>query len=136
MPQDSARVMAIVVHPYIMGAPHRLKYFRKVIEHIRALRRRPVLDRRADPGLVSGRAPDVWGRHDAALGPRSNAKIGGLDLVVGPQLVRAGGVDHLALAHHVHVVDELERQRGVLLHEQDGKALLLQLCRSPPIRPG
>ncbi len=33
--QDSARVMALVVHPYIMGAPHRLKYFRKVFEHIR-----------------------------------------------------------------------------------------------------
>ena len=32
----SARVMAIVVHPYIMGAPHRLKYFRRTIEHIRA----------------------------------------------------------------------------------------------------
>jgi peptidoglycan/xylan/chitin deacetylase (PgdA/CDA1 family) len=31
----SARVMAIVVHPYIMGAPHRTKYFRKAIEHIR-----------------------------------------------------------------------------------------------------
>lgn len=30
--QDSARVMALVVHPYIMGAPHRLKWFRKVIE--------------------------------------------------------------------------------------------------------
>ena len=27
-----ARVMALVVHPYIMGAPHRLKYFRKVLE--------------------------------------------------------------------------------------------------------
>ncbi|MGH6814631.1 MAG: polysaccharide deacetylase family protein [Hyphomicrobiaceae bacterium] len=34
--RESARVMAVVVHPYIMGAPHRLKYFRKVIEHIRA----------------------------------------------------------------------------------------------------
>jgi allantoinase len=32
---DSARVMAISVHPYIMGAPHRLKYFRRAIEHIR-----------------------------------------------------------------------------------------------------
>jgi peptidoglycan/xylan/chitin deacetylase (PgdA/CDA1 family) len=32
---DSARVMAISIHPYIMGAPHRLKYFRRVIEHIR-----------------------------------------------------------------------------------------------------
>ncbi len=33
--RDSARVMALVVHPYIMGAPHRLKYFRKVFERIR-----------------------------------------------------------------------------------------------------
>jgi allantoinase len=30
----SARVMALVVHPYIMGAPHRLKYFRRVLESI------------------------------------------------------------------------------------------------------
>jgi hypothetical protein len=28
--------MALVVHPYIMGAPHRLKYFRKVLEKITA----------------------------------------------------------------------------------------------------
>jgi peptidoglycan/xylan/chitin deacetylase (PgdA/CDA1 family) len=33
----SARVMALVVHPYIMGAPHRLKYFRKVLEKITAV---------------------------------------------------------------------------------------------------
>lgn len=32
--RDSARVMALVVHPYIMGAPHRLKWFRKVIEEL------------------------------------------------------------------------------------------------------
>jgi allantoinase len=38
---DSARVMALVLHPYIMGAPHRLKYFRRAIEVIRA--RRDVL---------------------------------------------------------------------------------------------
>jgi allantoinase len=31
----SARVMALSVHPYIMGAPHRLKYFRRVLEVIR-----------------------------------------------------------------------------------------------------
>jgi len=30
----SARIMALVVHPYIMGAPHRLKYFRKVLEAV------------------------------------------------------------------------------------------------------
>jgi len=33
--RDSARVMALVLHPYIMGAPHRLKYFRAAIETIR-----------------------------------------------------------------------------------------------------
>jgi len=33
--RDAARVMALVVHPYIMGAPHRLKYYRKALEHIR-----------------------------------------------------------------------------------------------------
>jgi peptidoglycan/xylan/chitin deacetylase (PgdA/CDA1 family) len=31
--KDSARVMALVVHPYIMGAPHRLKYFRAALAH-------------------------------------------------------------------------------------------------------
>jgi allantoinase len=31
---DTARVMALVVHPYIMGAPHRLKYFRHTLETI------------------------------------------------------------------------------------------------------
>jgi allantoinase len=31
----SARVMALVVHPYIMGAPHRLKYFRNALTRIR-----------------------------------------------------------------------------------------------------
>ena len=31
---DSARVMAMVVHPYIMGAPHRIKYYRKALEHM------------------------------------------------------------------------------------------------------
>lgn len=34
--KTSARVMAIVVHPYIMGAPHRLKYFRKIVEKMAA----------------------------------------------------------------------------------------------------
>lgn len=32
--RESARIMALVVHPYIMGAPHRLRYFREVLEHI------------------------------------------------------------------------------------------------------
>jgi peptidoglycan/xylan/chitin deacetylase (PgdA/CDA1 family) len=38
--KDSARIMALVVHPYIMGAPHRLKYYRKALEHI--LKKRDV----------------------------------------------------------------------------------------------
>jgi lipopolysaccharide biosynthesis regulator YciM len=33
--EESARIMALVVHPYIMGAPHRLKYFRRIIETLR-----------------------------------------------------------------------------------------------------
>jgi allantoinase len=33
--QRSARIMALVVHPYIMGAPHRTKYFRRIFETIR-----------------------------------------------------------------------------------------------------
>jgi peptidoglycan/xylan/chitin deacetylase (PgdA/CDA1 family) len=31
----SARIMALVVHPYIMGAPHRLRYFEEALRHIR-----------------------------------------------------------------------------------------------------
>ena len=30
--------MALVLHPYIMGAPHRLKYFRNALAHIRGHR--------------------------------------------------------------------------------------------------
>ncbi len=36
--EDSARVMAISVHPYIMGAPHRTKYFRRIFDKIRKKR--------------------------------------------------------------------------------------------------
>jgi len=31
---DGARVMALVQHPYILGAAHRLKYFRAIVEMI------------------------------------------------------------------------------------------------------
>ena len=34
--KESARVMALVVHPYLMGVPHRLRYFREALEHISA----------------------------------------------------------------------------------------------------
>jgi hypothetical protein len=33
---NSARIMALVVHPYIMGVPHRLRYFREALEHIQS----------------------------------------------------------------------------------------------------
>ncbi|MEE8442270.1 MAG: polysaccharide deacetylase, partial [Dehalococcoidia bacterium] len=33
--QDSARVMAIAVHPYISGVPHRVKYFEKIYEYMK-----------------------------------------------------------------------------------------------------
>ncbi len=32
----SARIMALVLHPYIMGVPHRLRYVREALEHIRS----------------------------------------------------------------------------------------------------
>jgi len=32
--QESARVMALVGHPYLMGVPHRFRYFREALEHI------------------------------------------------------------------------------------------------------
>jgi allantoinase len=32
---DTPRIMAMAVHPYIMGAPHRAKYFRRIFETIR-----------------------------------------------------------------------------------------------------
>jgi peptidoglycan/xylan/chitin deacetylase (PgdA/CDA1 family) len=32
--RGSARVMALVLHPYIMGAPHRARYFREVCAHL------------------------------------------------------------------------------------------------------
>jgi len=35
---QGTRVMALVVHPYIMGAPHRARYFREAIEQIRDCR--------------------------------------------------------------------------------------------------
>jgi peptidoglycan/xylan/chitin deacetylase (PgdA/CDA1 family) len=34
--QAEPRVMALVVHPYIMGVPHRLRYFREALAHIRS----------------------------------------------------------------------------------------------------
>ena len=46
--------------------------------------------------------------------------------------MRPRGIHHLALAHDVHVIHELERQRGVLLDQQDRQALLLELADRLP----
>jgi peptidoglycan/xylan/chitin deacetylase (PgdA/CDA1 family) len=59
--RESARVMALVVHPYIMGAPHRLKWFRKVFERISA---------RKDVLFWTGEQIVDWHREQA----RANAK--------------------------------------------------------------
>ena len=34
--RDSARVMALVGHPYLMGVPHRMRYFREALAHMKA----------------------------------------------------------------------------------------------------
>lgn len=32
--KDSARIMAVVGHPYLLGVPHRIRYFRQALEYI------------------------------------------------------------------------------------------------------
>ena len=55
--KGSARVMAISVHPYIMGAPHRVEIFPQDLREDPEEEGRAVLDRRADRRLVQeGRA--------------------------------------------------------------------------------
>ena len=46
--QDSARVMAIAVHPYISGVPHRIKYFEAIYEYMKQ-----------KPGVVFWRGEDI-----------------------------------------------------------------------------
>ena len=50
---DSARVMALVIHPYIMGAPHRAEIFPPHLRDDPAEARRRLHDRRTDSRLVS-----------------------------------------------------------------------------------
>src|SRR6476646_4972055 len=56
----------------------------------------------------------------------SDAKITRFYFFVGAQFFRARGIDHLALAHHMDVVDELEREMRVLLDEQNRQAFFLE----------
>jgi allantoinase len=61
---DSSRIMALSVHPYIMGAPHRLKYFRRIFEVIR---------KRSDVLFWTGAQIVDW---YLAVGPNTNCKLG------------------------------------------------------------
>src|SRR5260370_631090 len=58
---------------------------------------------------------------------RSDSQVAGPDPVVGPQLVGAGRIDDLALAHDVHVIDQLEGQGCILLDQKNREPFLFQL---------
>jgi peptidoglycan/xylan/chitin deacetylase (PgdA/CDA1 family) len=55
---DSARIMALVVHPYIMGAPHRLKHFRRIFE---------TIQQKSDVAFMTGEQIFDW---YLAVGPK------------------------------------------------------------------
>jgi len=67
--KDSARIMAISVHPYIIGAAHRTKHFRHVFETIR--QRNDVLfwtgEQILDWYLRTGPPPPARRVHDTLL---------------------------------------------------------------------
>ena len=63
--EGSARVMALVVHPYIMGAPHRLRYFREALEHIASR-----------PGVVFWTGEQILDWYLAAPGPAARSVSG------------------------------------------------------------
>src|SRR6185437_9082463 len=62
----------------------------------------------------------------------SNSEILRFDLFVGSQVARPRGIDDLAFADHVHIVDQLQREMRVLLDQQDGKAFALELADRLP----
>jgi hypothetical protein len=71
----------------------------------------PII-RKAFYDVKPGRSADAQRRPPVVLGgtiPLAteplNAEIAGLDLIVSAQILGLGGVDHLAFAHHVHIVD-------------------------------
>ena len=68
--RDSARVMALVVHPYIMGAPHRLKWLRQIFERLSA--RKDVLFWTGEQILDWYRAEQA---HHAAEAARTGASV-------------------------------------------------------------
>ena len=51
--EQRAKILALAIHPYISGQPHRIKYLEAIYRLRPPLRRSGVLDRRGDFGLVS-----------------------------------------------------------------------------------
>src|SRR5687768_13319956 len=62
----------------------------------------------------------------------SDFMVSRLYCIIGPERQRAPGINHAPLAHEVDVIDELQRERGVLLDQQDRQAFLLQLRHCLP----
>jgi allantoinase len=62
--KERAKIMAIAVHPYISGVPHRIRYFEKVFEQLK--KKKGVVfwtgDQILDWYLKSGRKPARAGR--------------------------------------------------------------------------
>ena len=52
---SNARIMAISIHPYITGVPHRIKYLEALLDYVRRSRRRRTHDSQRDWRLVSRR---------------------------------------------------------------------------------
>ena len=46
------KIMALAIHPYISGQPHRIKYLEAIYDYVKRLRRRAALERRGDLRLV------------------------------------------------------------------------------------
>ena len=59
--EERAKIMALAIHPYISGQPHRIKYLEAIYDYVKRLRRRAALERRADPRLVHGAGRDKRG---------------------------------------------------------------------------
>src|SRR5262249_10353099 len=65
------------------------------------------------------------------LASSAHPKIARLDLLVGEELRGAGGMDDLAATQDVGPVRDGEGEGEVLLHEEDGQSLALELADHP-----
>ncbi len=50
--EQRAKIMALAIHPYISGQPHRIKYLEDIYNYVSAYRRRAALERGANSRLV------------------------------------------------------------------------------------